>query len=82
MPRGARRRAACTAVALLLVCMVPDAFSGPTKGARRIERRRLGSSEGPTQRLGMGERNLNRARGSKTDAHVMRLGKRVVDVDA
>ena len=82
MPRGARRRAACTAVALLLVFMVPDAFSGPTNGARRIERRRLGSSEGPTQRLGMGERNLNRARGSKTDAHVMRLGKRVVDVDA
>jgi hypothetical protein len=28
------------------------------------------------------EENLDRARGSKTDAHVMRLGKRVVDVDA
>ena len=82
MPRGARRRAACTAVALLLVCMVPGAFSGERKGARHFERRRLGSSEGPMERLGMGERNVNQARGAKTNARVVRLGKRVVDVDA
>ena len=79
MPRGARRRAACTAVALLLVCMVPGAFSGERKGARHFERRRLGSSDPREARDGRAEREW---RGAKTNARVVRLGKRVVDVDA
>ena len=76
---GARRarRSRCSSCA-----WSPARFLGREKGARHFERRRLGSSEGPMEGLGMGERNVNQARGAKTNARVVRLGKRVVDVDA
>ena len=66
MPRGVRHRVACTAVALLLVCIFPGTFSSDSKiPAEEID-------------LQVG-RQAPDARGT---ARVMRLGKRVVDIDA